>query len=875
MTLSLPRHGPVLLLAALVSAAGCSDSTGPRQTTGGGALLPLEIGDTAVGYLAAADPVGARYAVHVAASGEIAVFFQAEAQQVEIILSDSASGTPRAVAYSSGDYARSHLLHNRTPTLTVSAGQTILLEVQHRQSPGTAGRYRIYVYPVNRAPEHVPVALVLGDTVTGEILDNPADVDEFTYTPAGAEEVIGYLIGSGTQPGRELFLGLYAPGSADAFGAAYSGPTDTDLEVQTTGAHLLQSGITIRAVVRQFGLTVDSVHPGTGPYTIQLRLLDRRPEHVPQLLVPGDTVDGERIDYIGDVDEFTLPVAANQSYNLFFQGTSGRDSAVFQLLTNAPLPLYRPIYSNGTAPSLVSHHTGRFTAPATGSYDVAVSTSTAHDGLYRGAYRLFPYLIDPLPETAPAAITLGDSVLGESLDLPGDLDRITLTVPQATAASIVLWRPTGTPLGPVLSMPYQLGTIQFVTLPDNNGGPEAGEGSSRFPLAAGTYTVEIRSDGGDGEAYTGGYRLETFAVDSAPEASPPLFAIGDTVTEAIDVDGDLDEFRFDYVRGQQLDFQFQGTGPPSALSFVGWLTDSAGNGLPVGLGTEALSGTLANHRTGRFELPADGQYRLFFSGGSNGTDGGEVAGYRFTLKDPGVLTEHGISTLAPGDTATGERIDSLGDMDEFLLSGAPGDEVVFLLASAFSALIEADLLPLGSATPIARLHHTGGITASAVTVLPAAGQLRLRIGEQRSHLGPSYEITDAYHTVGAYNVALLPVARAPEVVSPVIALGDTIAGESLSPQGDIDEFTFTGTAGVIVTAYLNTPAGFPGNAAVLEVLEPGTGNVLGSVSSGNSAPNLTDQSTGPIVLPAAGIYTVRISQRYTHPTNCPYVFMVR
>jgi hypothetical protein len=132
-----------------------------------------------------------------------------------------------------------------------------------------------------------------------------------------------------------------------------------------------------------------------------------------------------------------------------------------------------------------------------------------------------------------------------------------------------------------------------------------------------------------------------------------------------------------------------------------------------------------------------------------------------------------------------------------------------------------------------------------------------------------------YYTVGAYTVALLPVVRAPETVSPAIALGDTITGESLNHQGDIDEFTFSGTAGAIVTAYLNTPGGFPGNAAVLDVLEPGTGNVLGTVSSGNSAPNLTDQSTGAIVLPVTGVYTVRISQLSTHPTNGQYVFMVQ
>jgi hypothetical protein len=53
------------------------------------------------------------------------------------------------------------------------------------------GAYRFALVPASRAPEHVPAAVALGSTVTGESLDYPSDVDAFTVhgTPGSTMQI--------------------------------------------------------------------------------------------------------------------------------------------------------------------------------------------------------------------------------------------------------------------------------------------------------------------------------------------------------------------------------------------------------------------------------------------------------------------------------------------------------------------------------------------------------------------------------------------------------------------------------------------------------------------------------------------------------------
>src|SRR5204862_2941920 len=59
---------------------------------------------------------------------------------------------------------------------------TYRLRIRSQQASDAAGSYRLYLYRVNRAPESVPAVVTIGDTIAGESIDPPGDVDEFTLS---------------------------------------------------------------------------------------------------------------------------------------------------------------------------------------------------------------------------------------------------------------------------------------------------------------------------------------------------------------------------------------------------------------------------------------------------------------------------------------------------------------------------------------------------------------------------------------------------------------------------------------------------------------------------------------------------------------------
>ncbi|HTA73272.1 MAG TPA: PPC domain-containing protein, partial [Gemmatimonadaceae bacterium] len=91
----------------------------------------------------------------------------------------------------------------------------------------------------------------------------------------------------------------------------------------------------------------------------------------------------------------------------------------------------------------------------------------------------------------------------------------------------------------------------------------------------------------------------------------------------------------------------------------------------------------------------------------------------------------------------------------------------------------------------------------------------------------------------------------------------TVTGESIDSFGDLDQFTFSGTAGQKIVVEFATPQGVYedathlGGTLVLQVLAP-DGTALGQISSGNPTP-LTAQTTGTLTLPSTGQYTISVS----------------
>jgi len=95
-------------------------------------------------------------------------------------------------------------------------------------------------------------------------------------------------------------------------------------------------------------------------------------------------------------------------------------------------------------------------------------------------------------------------------------------------------------------------------------------------------------------------------------------------------------------------------------------------------------------------------------------------------------------------------------------------------------------------------------------------------------------------------------------LSAQIDVDSIIDGEAIDPEADVDEFTFNGVGGKTVEVYFQTPSGSGFEGLVLELINPATGAVLGSVRSGNPTQQLDEQGTGPVVLPSTGAYMVRV-----------------
>jgi hypothetical protein len=65
------------------------------------------------------------------------------------------------------------------------------------------------------------------------------------------------------------------------------------------------------------------------------------------------------------------------------------------------------------------------------------------------------------------------------------------------------------------------------------------------------------------------------------------------------------------------------------------------------------------------------------------------------------------------------------------------------------------------------------------------------------------------------------------MIASSITIGATNSGEAIDFEGGVDEFTFSATAGQVVTGLLNAPFAFDGAYVKLDIVDPSTENVLG------------------------------------------------
>jgi hypothetical protein len=211
------------------------------------------------------------------------------------------------------------------------------------------------------------------------------------------------------------------------------------------------------------------------------------------------------------------------------------------------------------------------------------------------------------------------------------------------------------------------------------------------------------------------------------------------------------------------------------------------------------------------------------------------------------------SAVAVGDTVLG-IIETEGEVDIYTFTGTEGQEInIFIqpLPASDAMVLEVyadygtptqQLLGASFALPTNDLldNHTRRIP------LPADGDYTIVVRGQ----APEY--------VGPYRFYIFQIDRNPEWIASTVAIGDTIDGESISPKGDVDVFTFTGTAGQVINVYFQAGQGTDGfHLRVVERYGTPDARLIGITSgSGTSDPDW-DQ-TGRVELSHDGTYAIMV-----------------
>src|SRR2546423_770702 len=215
----------------------------------------------------------------------------------------------------------------------------------------------------------------------------------------------------------------------------------------------------------------------------------------------------------------------------------------------------------------------------------------------------------------------------------------------------------------------------------------------------------------------------------------------------------------------------------------------------------------------------------------------------------------GLGERVPVGTAieqevTGETIDPIVDGDYFFAHGAAGQEVVLVMET---------LGPPGSGSVSLTVVDTvaptllGYVFGDAGTPTLTTG--RLRLPTSQGYLFSVWSVTSNVYPRyrGPYRFWSYLINRAPEHRPAAIPLGTELRGEKVDRAGDVDEFTFTASAGAEYNAFVQAP-----RAVQLDVA-PVSGPVFAVATSSSADTGLFTHATGRFQVPAAGTYVVRVT----------------
>lgn len=797
----------------------------PTAPQNGARGAHIQYGHTVTGSLTAPD--SAFYYIDATAGDLLAVYATSSDSTIIIGFGDSGTTNPNLYAVHGGSLAGSTALFSylvpQTGAFVVSVVRPAASGPAYLSHPAS---FDLEVVNVYIGPEHLKPAIALGQVVSGESIDSVGDIDVFTFTGTKGQAIVGYVLATGTAPSQGVSMTFYPTDPDSILETIGSRVGDTALENQFTTSYVLPSTGTYHVKLQALDGS-DYV----GPYEFEVYPIDSAPESISPNVVPGDTVHGESIDHTGDVDIFTVKATAGTAANLFAQ-VVGSATNIFEFdvqdLSGHQLATIIP--PNGAALT-DGPGSGVFSVPANGQFRIVVRG--IGDG--RGPYRFFVYPINPAPEIAPATFNPGDSVTTETIGLPGDADNFTMHIASGSLANIC----------------ETVGSAQVTVLSPSNApvGLEANNPpcTGGFGVTPGNYVVSVAD--GPGSSFRGPYTLKSWTYSYAPEHVSPVITLGDTVTgESIDAPGDIDTFTFQAHRFELVGITVTSSSPNVAPS---WFLSIPNQSLPIYAGYGTLGAS------GRVDLDSAGTYPFVVQGGGLPSN---IGPYRFVFTPWPTAPEHHAATVALGTSITDESIDFKDDVDQFTLTAPAGTLGIIAVTEASPALVQAMVMPTDS-TLLTWANGSNGYTGySQRFAIPASGSVLLRMTGQ----WPGAPMP--------YSVATTVVNPAPEHVPSAVTIGDTITGESIDYIGDLDQFTFSGTAGQQIVVNFQTPQGAGQGTMVLQLLGP-DGSALGQVvSSFNSTP----LTTGTITLPTTGTYTIAVSgaDNGASPAVGPYVFAV-
>ena len=688
---------------------------------------------------------------------------------------------------------------------------------------GSEAHLRFAVETVDAAPESLATAeLSAGDTVSTEALGTTADRDEFFVPATGGQELL--LAGEALGPvhGRLLM-------------SVFDGDTRLASRVLSPSGPALMTGALGAPRSGKYTLRFESDSaPGApryaGSYRFWTRAVDPSPEHRAAAIALNAEVTGEQLDFPGDVDEFGVTIPAGGDIDAVLQSSQ----QMVMTLRRQGDPATRVLASVATSQAdtaLFAHSTGRLALPP-GNYVARVAGASADSLIGAGPFRLMVYPVSRSPEHATPAVALGDSVVGEGLERPGDVDEFKF--PTAAGQDVNVFFQSVNPAAPIhlrlIAIDADGTVLRNVVSADTVQGEQV---SGRFTTrTSGTHTLRVQNDSSFAEA-AGPYRLRVIPIHPAPESSTPSLALNDSVTtESIDVEGDVDDWTMVIPRAVNALIALELVSGNSDLSIGARLLDTNGTS------RVAVVATSTGQRTvGTTAAVTPGVYRLRVDGSAAVARSHLKGAYRVAVLGYGPGPELTPDTIAIGDTISSETVLVPGDADQYVFHGVGGQEINVMLQALPGATAPMTLqfgpMPLVSTLPQDSL---GGVQFVRQT-LATTNFFTVKISS--SGIGP-------------YRFAVIPVASAPEHGPSVIAAGDSIL-EQIDKKGDADHFVVAVPPGGEFGATFEGTI-VPGSTARITLRNPVTGVEIAHTDNG------AKRYLGPYAAPSGGQVGIEVSE---------------